>query len=941
MTDTLSIAGGEVPDPGRRPDGTLPLSHEEAAAQVAAEAGPGSIIGAFTLVRALAAGSFGQVWLAERHEPYFQRVALKLLSLKGDMAVRGGLFEQERQALASLEHPGIAKLLDGGTTESGQPYYAMEFVDGKPLTEFCDGLQLDLRARMELFLQVCDAVAHAHGRFILHRDLKPGNILAYQEERPALDGRVARHLHAKVIDFGLAKSLQKQGFGRRTYELQDGAPVGSPFYMSPEQWEGGEVDPRTDVYSLGVVLYELLAGVLPMDDAEFEAMDAAERLRAIREHVPMRPSARLSHLRAKRVEGVVEHALQHVAGSRAIELHALLRALAHELDWIPEKAMQRDRERRYRDVAQLADDVRNWLHGKPLLAAPDSAVYRVRKFVGRNPWLVAASAAAVVFLAAGAIVSTMFGVAERRARTLAEERERQVRQVADFQQRMLERVTPQEAGAGLFEDILRRGAVDGDAADLGNRLQRVNATDVATAFIERTILRPAAEALQEPAYASQPAVQAQLQEALADISLGFDRGALALELADASIATRRSMAGAAGVVSSRALLQRARALLDLQRLEEAATVATQAVEFAASMHGVDSDAVAEAEQVLASVLVASGRLEDAVPRMRHAMQERARAHGPASGLAVEARTSLATLLIALGSEAARREAETLLREDLASAALADKVRMHVLANLADLLTQRALVDGVAPAQQAELRVEAAARMDEARRLTERMLGEAHSESLLIQARTANAVAACGRLDDARALRERSVRLLESAPTASDATAVTLMTNLGLDLAQDDARLDEAARWIDRALLRSRRSGMGGSLEIDTELALARVRLAQGQVDEGIRLMREAIDLRRTRGAPATDKQLLLDVYDLAGVLIEIGRVGEAIDELERAAPGAVERHRTQVSQAARLVIGRLKDAYASRNTETPGSVSEARVARVDAWLAQMLAMGDG
>lgn len=722
MTDTLSIAGGDAPDPDRRPDRTMPLSHEDASRRVVESASPGVRVGPFTLVRALAAGSFGQVWLAERHEPYFQRVALKLLSLRGDMAVRGGLFEQERQALASLEHPGIAKLLDGGTTDSGQPYYAMEFVDGKPLTEFCDSLNLDLRARMELFLQVCDAVAHAHGRFILHRDLKPGNILAYQEERKALDGVVTRRLHAKVIDFGLAKSLQKEGFGRRTYELKDGAPVGSPFYMSPEQWEGGDVDPRTDVYSLGVVLYELLAGVLPMDAEEFEALDAADRLRAIREHVPMRPSARLSHLRAKRVIGVVGDALGKVAGARAMELHVLMRTLAHELDWIPEKAMQRDRARRYRDVAQLADDVRNWLDGKPLLAVPDNAVYRARKFVGRSPWLVGASAAAVVFLVAGAVVSTIFGVAERRARTLAEDRERQVRQVADFQQRMLERVTPEEAGVGLFEDILRRGTVDGDAADLGNRLQRVNATDVATAFIERTILRPAAEALQSPEYAGQPAVRAQLQESLSDISLGFDRGALALELSDAARATRDSLGVVQPAVRVRALAQRARALLALQRLEEALTASREAVEIASATAGPDSDPVAEAEQVLASVLVASGRLAEALPLMRHSMGVRSQTLGATSPLAVEARTSLATLLLATGSEGARAEAEGLLRQDATDPAVPDTVRMHVVANLADLLTQRAMVDGVSPEVQAALRNEAAALLQEACRLTERLLG---------------------------------------------------------------------------------------------------------------------------------------------------------------------------------------------------------------------------
>lgn len=943
MTDTLSIAGGEVPDPGERPGGTLPISSAESTAISAAPAmaNAGDRIGAYILVKPLAAGSFGQVWLAERHQPYFQRVALKLLSLKGDMAVRGGLFEQERQALASLEHPGIAKLLDGGTTDAGQPYYVMEFVDGKPLAEFCDGLQLDLRARMELFLQVCDAVAHAHGRFILHRDLKPGNILAYREERRDADGNVRAQLHAKVIDFGLAKSLQKDGFGQRTYELKQGAPVGSPLYMSPEQWEGGEVDPRTDVYSLGVVLYELLCGVLPMDDAEFGALEPAQRVRAMREHVPMRPSARLSHLRMKRVEGAMEHALEGLAGSRALDLHRLVRTLAHELDWIPERAMQRDREARYRDVAQLADDVRNWLDGRPLLAAPDTAVYRVRKFVGRNPWLVAASAAAVGFLVTGVVVSTAFGVAERRARELSEARERQVREVASFQQRMLERVAADEAGRGLFQDIVRRAAVDGQADDFGQRLGRVNATDVATDFIERTILRPAAEALKESGYATQPEVQAQLQESLAAISLGLDRGELALELSNAALAIRMDVLAQDPEAMVRALTQRARALRTLLRLEEAVATAREALQRSREAFGAESEQATELEQVLAGALMAQGAVQEAVPLVRHAAEARAREFGGEDLSVIEARASLATMLIGIGSEAARNEAEQLLRADLAQSAAPPKLRVHLLANLADLLLQRALVDGMPAERQAQLRGEAAEHLAQAVAGTDTVYGESHSESLLMQARAANSLAAAGLVAEARRLRERSVRLLDASPNVTDETATTLFTNLGLDLAQDPDRVQEAAQSIERALARSRRGGVGSTVEVDTLLALGRVRLLQGQADAGLQLMREAIALRRTLGAVETDKSLLLDTYDLAGVLLELGRIDEAIEELERVAPGAVERHRTQVSQASRLVIGRLREAYEARNAERPGSISADKLKQSEAWLQQMLAMGDG
>lgn len=939
MTDTLSIVGGDPSDPGDRPGGTLPIVGERSAEHAVPAAAAGDRIGPYTLVRALAAGSFGQVWLAERQKPYFQRVALKLLSLKGDAAVREGLFEQERQVLASLEHPGIAKLLDGGTTEAGQPFYVMEFVDGQPINEFCDSLGLDLRARMELFLQVCDAVAHAHSRFILHRDLKPGNILACREERRGADGRVENRLHAKVIDFGLAKSLQQGAMGERQYELKHGAPVGSPLYMSPEQWQGGDVDARTDVYSLGVVLYEMLAGVLPMDASEFEALDGASRLKAIRDHVPMRPSMRLSHLRARKVEGALEGAVARVAGARATDWHRLLRSLAHELDWIPERAMQRDREARYRDVAQLADDVRNWLQGRPLLAVPDSAIYRARKVVTRSPMLVAASAAAILFLVVGAIVSTWFGISELRARHLAEERERQVRQIADFQQSMLERVSPQDAGRGLFDDIVRRGSIDGDATVLGERLGHVNATDVATAFIERMILRPAAEALADPSYEAQPEVQAQLQEALATISLGFDRGEFGLDMVEAALATRGGVDGAPPRAAATLLTQRSRALLQLQRIAESIEAASIAVERASRALGDASPVTAEARQMLARALVADSRVNEAIPLVREAAAALSRSGGKSDASAIEARESLAALLVRAGSDEARDEAERLLRADLSIEGMRPRARIHALANLADVLSQRALVDGVPADRRATLHREAATLMEEASGLHDGLFGESHSESLLMQARAANAFALAGRPGDARALRERSLRLLDGSSTVTDETAVTLMTNAGMEMSQDPEQREDGARLIERALARARRVGDGGSVEISVMLALSHVRELQGRIDDAVNLRRAAIARHRDAGVPATDRDLIVSVYDLAGVLLAAGRAEDAVIELESAAAGAVKRHETQVSQASRLLIGRLLEAYAALNRRSPGSIAPERILRAERWLAAMQAMG--
>ena len=371
---------------------TLSHGHALAATTVPEipEAVPGAVIGPYHLMSCLGEGGFGVVWLAERREPMVQRVALKIIKPGMDSRAVIARFEQERQALAVMDHPNVAKVFDGGMTPAGRPYFVMEYVKGEPITDSCERLGLTIKQRLELFIPVCQAVQHAHHKGIIHRDLKPSNILVEE-----IDGKPT----PKVIDFGIAKAID-QTHAERSVVTEEGRMVGTYEYMSPEQ-AGGEadVDTRTDVYSLGVVLYELLSGTLPFDPKSLRAAAYAEIQRIIREVEPPRPSTRLST--------ADDQTGAEIARARQAEREKIAGELRRELEWIPLKALRKDRARRYASAESLAADVRRYLEGRPLEAAPESRAYLLRKFVRRNRLQV--SAVAAVFLAlAGGLGATLW-----------------------------------------------------------------------------------------------------------------------------------------------------------------------------------------------------------------------------------------------------------------------------------------------------------------------------------------------------------------------------------------------------------------------------------------------------------------------------------------------------------------------------------------------------
>jgi len=332
----------------------------------------GTLIGRYKLLSVLGEGGCGIVYLAEQQRPLRRRVAVKVIKPGMDSKQVISRFEAERQALALLDHPNIARVFDAGATEKGRPYFVMEYVKGESITEYCDRKKLNTEQRLELFIQVCEAIQHAHQKGIIHRDIKPSNILV------SLDGDKAV---PKVIDFGVAKAIG-QPLTERTLFTEQGQLVGTPEYMSPEQAEltSQDIDTRSDIYSLGVLLYELLTGILPFEPQTLRAAAFDEILRVIREDDPPRPSTRLLALGKEATP---------VAVSRRTDVKTLAKRLGKELEWIPLKAMRKERDRRYKTASELADDIRNYLNGNPLIAGPESVAYRARKFARKHTGLLA------------------------------------------------------------------------------------------------------------------------------------------------------------------------------------------------------------------------------------------------------------------------------------------------------------------------------------------------------------------------------------------------------------------------------------------------------------------------------------------------------------------------------------------------------------------------
>jgi serine/threonine protein kinase/tetratricopeptide (TPR) repeat protein len=406
-------------------------------------AGAGDMIGPYRLQERIGVGGMGEVWSAEREKPFHRKVALKILKAGMDTKEVIARFDAERQAMALMDHPCIAKVYDAGTTPTGRPYIAMEFIKGVSISEYCDRYKLDTRQRLELFMFLCDGVQHAHHKAVIHRDLKPSNVLiTVVDDKPM----------PKIIDFGVAKATA-QRLTEKTMFTHLGQLIGTPEYMSPEQAEltGEDIDTRTDVYSLGVILYELLAGALPFDSKELREAGFDGIRKKIREVEPPRPSTRVTTL---------GESSTITAEKRQVEPSALVSQLRGDLDWIIMKALDKDRNRRYPSAAEMAADIERHLSNQPVLASPPSNIYRIKKFVKRHKVGVATASLVVLAVLLGIAGTTIGMIRAIKAERMAREEAEAVKQVSQFLEGLFEVSDPSEARGNSVtaREILDKGA---------------------------------------------------------------------------------------------------------------------------------------------------------------------------------------------------------------------------------------------------------------------------------------------------------------------------------------------------------------------------------------------------------------------------------------------------------------------------------------------------
>ncbi|HSD17362.1 MAG TPA: serine/threonine-protein kinase [Thermomonas sp.] len=451
---------------------------------------PGARLGRYRIESLLGRGGMGEVYRAEQLEPVRRTVALKLLRAQKLDARHLAYFEVERQLLAQMRHPAIAQVYDADTTADGHPFFAMEFIAGSPITAYCDEHAMSLDARIALFIRVCEGVQHAHQKGVVHRDLKPGNLLVDE-----VDGRAL----PKIIDFGIATATS----------LTEGREVaGTPDYMSPEQAGGDQalVDTRSDVYALGVVLSELLTGRRPLAAGE-TVTDHDRTLRL--------PSAQLSTLTPSEAA--------RLAKAHGDEpLSRMRRVLRGELDWVVAKAMRHDRNQRYASAAAMADDLQRFLDGRPLQAVPASRGYAMRKFAQRHRTGIAAAALVALALVGGLALS-VYGLLQARAqRAIAEQRSVQLEKVAAFQQSMLQGIDIEAMGIGLADGLRGQlaAADPADAKALDRGLAQASTADVARGLIDLQILANAERAIDRD-FAREPALAADLRESVARVRVAL------------------------------------------------------------------------------------------------------------------------------------------------------------------------------------------------------------------------------------------------------------------------------------------------------------------------------------------------------------------------------------------------------------------------------------
>ena len=690
--------------------------------------GPGSRIGPYKLLESIGEGGFGSVFLAEQDQPVRRRVALKIIKAGMDTRRFVARFEAERQALALMDHPNIARVLDGGATEQGRPFFVMELVRGEPITRYCDESKLNVRERLALFRDVCQAVQHAHQKGIIHRDIKPSNVLV-----GTVDGRP----HAKVIDFGIAKTTDQQ-LTDKTVFTGFQQMLGTPAYMSPEQASGSiDLDTRTDVYSLGVLLYELLTGTTPFDLRQLRSV--AEIQRVIREAEPPPPSTRLGSLRRVSIardddsgkvnlnvpQGDKGSSAAAIALQRRTDEAGLQRELRGEPDWIVLKSLEKDRARRYESVGALAADVERFLRDEPIIAGPPSRWYRFTKLVRRNRLLFAATASVAVALVLG-LTGTVIGLLQAVEARKAETQQRERAELSEHTARDEAR-RASEMSAFLKQTLLSIDPVEARGMD----------TTLLRKIMDQTRRRLDTE------LASQPRARAEMYLLVGQVSERIGRSLDAEQPLRSCLSILDTLGADEPAGMRAAAMQQLASTLDsLGRIPEAESIAREAMKLD---EGLNARARAELRRVMANVLRHAGKFTES-RRFAEQALEQARSLDPAEPHDVA--TSMRTLALVLSDLQDHRAAEQLLNDCLAlEQPLVGENDLRVCLTLEYLAIEQYEQGHVKQAEQGHRRV---------LEMQQRILGNGHPRTANTKASLAITLMDQQRFDEARPLLEEAI-----------------------------------------------------------------------------------------------------------------------------------------------------------------------------------------
>jgi serine/threonine protein kinase/tetratricopeptide (TPR) repeat protein len=781
-----------------------------------------STIGPFRLVQMVGTGGMGEVWRAEQTAPFHRTVALKLIKAGMDTRAVVARFESERQALALMEHPNIAKVFDAGATPEGRPYFVMEYVPGLSITSYCDKHRLSIRDRLLLFTQVCEGVQHAHQKAIIHRDLKPSNVLVSEVDQKPVP---------KIIDFGLAKATGPR-LSQATMYTEAGGVVGTPDYMSPEQASSERnIDTRTDVYSLGVILYELLVGMLPFSSQGGGLTPSVlEKLRADQ---PTLPSSKIKAL---------GESLEESAEKRHEEPQSLRRHLRGELDWIAVKALEHDRSRRYGSPAELAADIQRYLNDEPVLAGPPSTTYRALKFIRRHRFGVGVATVALILLVAFAVTMAL------QARRIAKERDRANREaaaserVADFMTQMFKVSDPGEARGN---SVTAREILDKASKDVDNGL------------------------------ANDPQLQAQMMNTMGTVYENLGLFSQAEPLLRHALEIRRQMLGNSNKDTLKSMYQLSEVLTWKGNAAEAEKLCGESFEGRRTVLGPENRDTLTSMNWLVWILFIEGQYPEAEKLARQTVEITRRALGPQDKVTLSAMGRLGVILT---EERKLPEAEAIQREGV-------EIRRQTLGpEHPDTL---AATSNLATLLHAEGKFSESEKLNrDALPVWERVFGSENAKTLMVVENLAIDVKDQGRYAEAEKLDRGALELeLKKFGPDNRSTLIT-MTNLAETLA-GEGNFSEAEQLL-RQTVDGKRRTMGPEhpsifYSLDT---LGDVLKKEKRYAESEKIYRQAFD-GRSRVLGAANPDTAFSAYALACVLALEGKRDEAFTNLRFAVEHAL------------------------------------------------------